>query len=236
MGQHERHLLPRLYLETGARPAVPVLDGDRAVQPGRIGSRDRRPLAVNLPDPRRHRAVVKAQHELHRHRDPPRLALDHADDIGGLPAQGHRVDHPDRAVRRLPLGFQHQRLAAVAPPGARPTASRCEQPVPGPLVVQQRGEAGRGVEPRLAQPIDRPIPTHQRRGLQVTDQPIILDQARHQVLLAWPSGTEASWWRKSWSHPSLACRSRRKLNARRCTLLPARREMSRARGAASHPP
>src|SRR4051794_40854862 len=44
-----------------------------------------------------------------------------------------------------------------------------------PLVAQEACEHGGGVEPRQAQPVDRPVDADQRRGLQVTDEPVVLD-------------------------------------------------------------
>ena len=113
-------------------------------------------------DPRRDRSVVRAQGELHPHRDPASQAFDDAHQTRrSLAASGHEVDHPDRAVRRLELasrarGFpagSDETLARVAPAGAssqRPCRSSPSS------AEKHEGESKRG---RQSQSIDPLRPT-----------------------------------------------------------------------------
>ena len=76
----------------------------------------------------------------------------------------------------LELGLEDQRAVAVAARDVRRhRAGRREQPAAVLGVAEQRGEAGAGVEPRQAQPVDRPVAADQRGGLAVADQRVVLD-------------------------------------------------------------
>jgi hypothetical protein len=51
--------------------------------------------------------------------------------------------------------------------------------VPVPVLAEQRAEARRRVESRQAEPVDRAVPGHQRSGVEVADERVILDHAGH---------------------------------------------------------
>ena len=53
-----------------------------------------------------------------------------------------------------------------------------------PLVAQQRREAGGGVEPGQAEPVDRAVPAHQRHRAAVADGGVVLDRQGHAARLA----------------------------------------------------
>jgi hypothetical protein len=48
------------------------------------------------------------------------------------------------------------------------------------LVAEQRGEARRRVEARQAHPVDRAVPADEGGGLQVADDSVVFDSARHR--------------------------------------------------------
>src|SRR3712207_7685932 len=50
------------------------------------------------------------------------------------------------------------------------------------LGAEQGGEDRAGVEPRHAQPVDRPVPPHQGRGLGVGNDRVLLDRQRHEPI------------------------------------------------------
>ena len=130
-------------------------------------------------DPRHDRPVVRAQRELHPHRNPAPQALDDPHQTRrALTSPRHEVDHADGAVRGLELGLEHERPGPVATRGRAHLAGRREQPAPMPLVPQQGREARRGVKARQAQPVDRSVAADQRRGLQVADEAVVLERHR----------------------------------------------------------
>ena len=58
-------------------------------------------------------------------------------------------------------------------------ADRAELPAAVVLGAEEGREAGGGVEARQAQPVDRPVPADQRRGVPVADQRVVLDGQGH---------------------------------------------------------
>jgi hypothetical protein len=179
VGQHEGHRLALGDVELGGGGQVPADQLHGGAQPHRVGPGHRHVLATDLPHPRHDVAVVEPQPQLHPHPHPARHAGDQPDDVGGLTTRGHAVGDPDRALGRVPLAVQHEGLGPVRAPGAGAAGGWSEQPPARGLVPQQRGEAGGGVEPGQAQPVDRPVPAHQGRGVQVAEQPVVLDAAGH---------------------------------------------------------
>ena len=76
---------------------------------------------------------------------------------------GHEVDDPDGAGRRLEFRFEHHRRAGVLPPAGDDLALRGDEPAPMFRTAQERGKAGARIEPRQTQPVDRPVPADERR-------------------------------------------------------------------------
>ena len=78
----------------------------------------------------------------------PGDTFDDAHDVG-LGATGwHEVDEAHRAFIGVPLGFEDQRVAPVAAARRPAAAGGRDLPASRFAVVEQRGETGRGVEPR----------------------------------------------------------------------------------------
>ena len=98
-------------------------------------------------------------------------------------AQGHEINERYRAGGGLKLGLQDQRARAVTPLDRRDLPRGRDLPAAVLGCSQQRSKARRRVETGEAKPVDRAIPTHQRAGLAVPDQGIVLDAERHQAAL-----------------------------------------------------
>ena len=94
----------------------------------------------------------------------------------GAVADRHAVDDPHRALGRVELGLEDERAVAVLPAGRRdrrPAGAISQRPLCS--VAEERGEARAGVEPWDAEPVDRAVVGHERRGLGVSDQRVLLD-------------------------------------------------------------
>ena len=179
-GEDERHLVAGLQLELGDRGEVAAARRPAGDEVDRVRPGDRGEAAVGRPaHPGHDAAEVEAQDELHAHRDAALQAARDADDVGRLVADRHRVDDLQHAPGGVEVGLEHERAVAVAALRARHLGGGREQPAAVGLVAEQRGEAGGRVEPREAQPVDRAVAAHQRRGLRVADQGVVLDPQRH---------------------------------------------------------
>ena len=141
-------------------------------------------LAVAEPDPQHALHLDHAAHAVHDPDQQRRLAA---------ATRRHEVGDPHGAAHGLPLGHQHQRVALVVPgdltaPGRRPLGGGgADPPLAVPLVAQQGGEAGVGVEPRQAEPVNVAAAVDQRRGLHVADQCVVLDEPAHGRLPCRPA-------------------------------------------------
>ena len=127
-------------------------------------------------------AVVEPQPQLRVHRHAAVDAFHDPHDVGGVSARWHEVDHPNGPGMIAPFGLQHQGVLDVAAGGANVGAGRRDPPVPGIGGVEQRGEAGGGIELRQAQPINGAGGTDQRSGLQVPEQGVVLDTTHALIL------------------------------------------------------
>ena len=86
-------------------------------------------------------------------------------------AHGQGVGDGDRARRRGEGGLQHHGAVQVAAShlgGARGP----DRPVAG-FVTEEATEDGRAVEAWEAQPVDRPVPAHQRRAVPIREERIV---------------------------------------------------------------
>src|SRR5690606_7947726 len=80
------------------------------------------------------------------------------------------------AVPGREYGFEHQRIALVAP--LHGVALVCRHDLPAAVVqrAEQGGEAGARIEMRHAQPVDRAVPPDERAGEGVADERVVLDR------------------------------------------------------------
>ena len=125
------------------------------------------------------RAVVEAQHQLHRHRargrESPRTRRTTSE---LLPRGGMKSISGDGAVGGLEVGLEDQRVIAVARVLVASSAAGRMMPAAMFAAAEQRGEAGGGVEARPAEPVDRSVAPDQRRGLAVADERVVFDAAQ----------------------------------------------------------
>ncbi len=206
--EDERDPLARRHLEPGPDGALLVHHLDRGVELQRVGAGDRRDVGAVDRGPRRDRPVVEPRPQLGRHAHAPGHALDDAHDVGYAVAGRHEVDDADPPVGRGPLALQDEGVPAVAPGGARPAARRRQPPEPVLRPAEQRREAGGRVQPGQAQPVDRAVPADEGRGVQVPDDPVVLDALRHLMSVVrghaprrWDGGVSAGrtpGWCRRW--------------------------------------
>jgi hypothetical protein len=148
----------------------------RCAQVHRVGPRLGDDAVGHALYPGHDQAVPEADDQLHAHRDATSQPLNDAHELRGAAIAGrHEVDDPRRAVGGLEVGLQDQRPLAVAARHDADLPGGGDKPAPMLLLSQQRGEARCGVEVGQAQPVHRAVAANQGRGLQVTDQRVILN-------------------------------------------------------------
>ena len=173
--QDERNPVALAHGEVGGRLPGRAAQRDGGRQPDQVGPGDGVDLAARAPDPRHFPAVVepRPQHRPHRHlavqahRDP--------DHVRRARPGRHEVDDPHRALRADPVRLEHQGAPGVPAPGAPAARRRGQRPPSRRIAAEERGERGGRVEPRQAQPVNRPGGAHQRGRVQVAEQGVILD-------------------------------------------------------------
>lgn len=125
-------------------------------------------------------AVVEARSDLAFERHAAADTAQHADDtvpVGrGLSGHRHEVDDFPRSglgheARHQNGGVRMVELFGGVRPRCRPHGE-----VAAPAPVEQSAEDAGRIKPRTTEPVDRRIGCHEGRGLQITDQAMILDQ------------------------------------------------------------
>lgn len=183
IAERERHAL--VGADREFRERMQVLAGERhgRAQHDRVGAGDRlHPVfARELRDPRDREAVVEAQHEFHPHLHRAAPADDDAHELGPAVAGRHEVDDGHGAVRAFVIGFENQRVAAIAACRMRnrDVGGRRDQPATVLGCADERREAGARVEPGPAQPVDGAVFCDQRGRVAVADEGIVFDQGGH---------------------------------------------------------
>jgi hypothetical protein len=172
--QDEGHAVTGRHGCVGVRGEVVPVGGHVGVQRHRVGPADSDHLTVHAVYPRDRPAVVESQPQFTVNVDASGDALDDADHVVRSVAGRHEVRHADGPVRGVPFVLEDQRLVAVPTTVGIARPGRRDLPVSVPFVAKQRGEAGRGVEAGQTQPVDRSVVAHQRRGVQIPDQTVIL--------------------------------------------------------------
>ena len=94
-------------------------------------------------------------------------------------------------------------VAAIAALDPRQVGRRAQRPAAVLLRPDEGGEAGARVEPREAEPVDRPLARDERGGLEVADQPVVLDARRHGSTLPRSAGQSRHARRRPASEPGL---------------------------------
>ncbi len=166
--------------EVGDRLQAGPMGVDGGAQDDGVGAGNGSERAVDMADPRDDRAVVEADREVHAHRDAPGDALDDAHDVDAVLSDRHAVGHGDRAVVGDERGLEHEGVVEVAAVRRLDPAGRRELPASVLLVAEDRRERRARVEPRRAPPVDRTVGAHQRSGLGVADERVVLDAESHE--------------------------------------------------------
>jgi len=92
-----------------------------------------------------------------------------------VPRDRHEVDDLTYTISAQEPGDQDRRPRQVQLPGHVVGVDRPDPEMTALPRIQQRREDGWRVEPRCAEPVDRAVVSHQSSGLQIADQPMILD-------------------------------------------------------------
>ena len=177
-GEHERNPLARRDGERGDGGHVLAVRLDRRPVAEAVGSRDRDDVALEALHPRDDLPEVEANHQLGAHLDLAGETLDDPHDLRRPRARRHEVDQAHAAACRLDHRLEDQRVVPVAAGHPLGLGSRREQPPPVLRRPEDRGEARPGIESRKAAPVDRSLPSDERRRLKVPEQCVVLNR-RH---------------------------------------------------------
>ena len=127
-----------------------------------VGPRDRGDHVVAVlvappGHPRLDLAVVESDDPLVPHPQSPGEPLDPPDDVGSPVGDRHEVGDLHRPVRAAVDRLEDERVGHVRPGRSAAILRRPDQPAPVLGLAEQGRETRRRVEPREAQPVDRPV-------------------------------------------------------------------------------
>ena len=179
-GEHEVDTLVRAHVELGNGGLVLSLQFHLGAQNHQVRAQDgAEPAAiVQLRHPRRRGTVVEPHGKVQPHPHSTAPTLDAPHHRGVFLAIGHEVDQCDTAFGGFEPRLQHHRIAAVAACRGGRGVNWADLPASVPRGAQQCRKTGAAVEPRPAEPIDRPIAADQRPGQTVAYERVILDTQR----------------------------------------------------------
>ena len=142
-------------------------------------------VQVHPAHPRGDSAVVEADPQVvfHLHRALEALHAPHQIRVVVTGRQEIGDEHPPRGG--LPFRLQNERVRDVTAGDHLPVHG-AQSPASVLLVPQDRAEHGRGVEAREAQPVDAPVPGHQRPRVQVREQCVVLQRGTHGPIQSSP--------------------------------------------------
>src|SRR5262249_34153493 len=150
---------------------------------------------LTSPHPRHDLPVIKPDDKFHSHQHLTAHAFHNPDDVRILAARGHKIDETHSTAFGFDFRFEDQRITAITPTRRFNFFVRKKPPVSVFRIAQKRGKTRRGIEPGKTEPINAPVPAHQRGGLRIAKKRVVLDLCellRHLVLLLPPrrrSGT-----------------------------------------------
>ena len=143
---------------------------------GHGAAAERRAVGAEL-DVRHVAAVVEPRLALESEAHLPANDADHADQAvlvrGPLAGNRHEVDHLADAVHAQESRDEDRRARQIQLLGDVVDAVGRDAEVTTSLMIEQRSEDARRVEPRCAEPVDRAVGRDQRSGLQVSDQAMV---------------------------------------------------------------
>ena len=180
MRQGERNALPGRDGELADRGELLAAQLRTAVQHNHIGpgNRAQSRVALEMRHPRHRGAVIEPQCQVEAHRHMAAAAFDdphHRRTAGG---GGHEVDQRDAAFLGFEYRLQDHRAGPVLPADSHRRRGGGDAPAPVVGRADQRGKAGRAVEARPAQPVDRAVAADQRGAVAVADHRVVFDPRR----------------------------------------------------------
>src|SRR5262249_9849808 len=122
--EHEGHMTARPHGEFRSRRQILAIRWNVRPERQRIGPGDRPQVAIDLADPRHNAPVVEPDDELHFDGDVTGHSLDDSDYIRLGLTRRHEVDDANDAGIAFELGFEDQRVVAIAPAAATDAALR----------------------------------------------------------------------------------------------------------------
>jgi hypothetical protein len=140
-------------------------------------------------EPRGGGAVVEARHDVGLELDLALEALDDAHELslgspGRLAADGQEVEHAGPARRGPPGRAEHERALEVVALGLGAGVGRSQGEMAAAPVVEQAAEDAAGIQALQAAPVDRAVAVHERGGMPVGDQPVVVD-TRGSLTATW---------------------------------------------------
>ena len=181
VGQHKWDGLAAGHGEFADRGHVLAADMHGTLQHHHVGpGNSAQRAALDARHPRHNGAIAEPDHELGVHSDLAALADRKANDgrVRGL--HRHEIDQRHRALRRLEMGLEDERVRPVSA-GDLGFVARRQQPTAVFRRAEQRRKARFRIETRPAQPIDRARTRHERSASAIADQRIVFDLGRHDA-------------------------------------------------------
>ena len=173
--EHEGHPIARPHHEFRDRGQALTTNRHSRVQANRIGTRHGRDAVARAAHPRHDGAVVEPDDQLGSHRDLAADALDQTNDVGIEATGRHAVGEPHDPGVGFELGLEHERPVAIPAPCLPHGVARGDEPAAMLGRSEQCSEARARVEPREAEPVDRPVAADQRGRLRVSDEGVVFD-------------------------------------------------------------
>src|SRR5688500_13114035 len=177
--EKERNLIACPHHEFRARGEAATVGWHRSPQRHCIGSRNRLQMAVQPSHPRHDRAVIESEDKLHLHRYLASDPLHDPNQVWLAMTRRHEVNDPRCPRRCFERRFEYQGVGTVASLTDDFGGRWTHGPAAVTRIAQKCLEAGAGVEPREAEPVDRSIAPDEGGGLCVTNQAIVFYTQRH---------------------------------------------------------
>ena len=178
---HEGDRLAGTHHEVAAGGEVLAAQRHVGAQQHLIGPDDGAQPIGAAPHPRHGAAVVEPEQDLGLHFDGTGFAAHqaHQVDLVLVRRLRHEVGEGHGSAGGLEPCLQDRGARKIAARHSRPGFGRADDPAAVLDAPQERGETGGRIEARQAQPIDRAVAVHERRGARIADQSVVFDQARH---------------------------------------------------------
>ena len=129
--------------------------------------------------PGQHRPVFETELQLHLYAGAAVKALDDPKHRRRTETDRHEIHDRDLGSGGRKPVFEDKCFVLVTARLSYWLAHGAKSPIAVPIVAEQSGKAGRRVEPRPAEPIDRTVAGDERRSFAVADHSIIFEKLAH---------------------------------------------------------